>query len=142
MHDIEAFEREQEQLRQYCLQHKIVRPPQQSVALVVVLFVFLIMVLSIVIFLSYMTTWSLWINVEIGLSVGIFFVARRVSIIAIKLYQRYAPEEKRRKCICRPSCSEYAIAVLQKYGLFKGWYKIYVRLIYTCRGNVYRIDEP
>ncbi|KAA5217934.1 membrane protein insertion efficiency factor YidD [Bacteroides finegoldii] len=60
----------------------------------------------------------------------------------VKLYQRYAPEETRRKCLYKPTCSEYAILALKKYGLVKGLYKIYIRLFKTCRGIEYGIDYP
>lgn len=72
---------------------------------------------------------------------GIFSL--RVAMIgAIKLYQRYAAEDVRRRCVCKPTCSEYAIVVLKKYGVIIGTYMIYVRLFKTCRGTVYKIDEP
>ncbi|MBQ6572403.1 MAG: membrane protein insertion efficiency factor YidD, partial [Alistipes sp.] len=32
----------------------------------------------------------------------------------------------------KPTCSEYAILVLQKYGVIRGTWKIYVRLFKTC----------
>ena len=61
---------------------------------------------------------------------------------AIKLYQHYADEDVRRRCVCKPTCSEYAIIVLKKYGVLIGIYKIYIRLFKTCYGTVYKIDEP
>lgn len=42
------------------------------------------------------------------------------AIYMIKIYQRYAPERIRNKCRFEPSCSEYMILVIEKYGLFKG----------------------
>jgi putative component of membrane protein insertase Oxa1/YidC/SpoIIIJ protein YidD len=41
-----------------------------------------------------------------------------------------------------PTCSEYAILALRKYGVIVGLYRIYIRLAKTCRGNVYRTDYP
>jgi len=37
---------------------------------------------------------------------------------------------KRHKIICRfyPSCSNYAIKALEKYGFFKGWFLTYKRI--------------
>ena len=37
---------------------------------------------------------------------------------------------KKHKIICRfyPSCSNYAIQALEKYGFFKGWYLVYKRI--------------
>ena len=41
-------------------------------------------------------------------------------ICMIKVYQRYAPDSIRNKCRFEPSCSEYMILSLKKYGLLKG----------------------
>lgn len=60
----------------------------------------------------------------------------------IRIYQRYAPESVRRKCTCKPSCSEYAILALRKHGLWTGLYKSYIRLTRTCRNGQYLVDYP
>ncbi len=54
------------------------------------------------------------------LLVYIFLTAKRMAINAIKLYQRYAPDSLRNKCRFEPSCSEYMILAIEKYGLVKG----------------------
>lgn len=41
-------------------------------------------------------------------------------ICMIQLYQRFAPEKIRMKCRFEPSCSEYMIQAIKKYGLLKG----------------------
>lgn len=69
-------------------------------------------------------------------------VSRFVAIMIVKLYQHYAAEEIRRRCLLKPTCSEYAIIVLKKYGTVLGLIKIWRRLKYYCRGDVYYIDEP
>lgn len=74
--------------------------------------------------------------------IGGIIALKSALIGAIRLYQRYAPERIRRKCLCKPTCSEYAILVLQKYGVIRGIYKIYIRLFKKCRGRTYQIDEP
>jgi putative component of membrane protein insertase Oxa1/YidC/SpoIIIJ protein YidD len=48
----------------------------------------------------------------------------------------------RRKCILKPTCSEYIILAIEKYGVFRGVKKGVYRLLYTCRMRDYRIDEP
>ena len=70
-------------------------------------------------------------------------VALKPAIIgAIRLYQHYAPEDIRRRCLFKPTCSEYAILAIQKYGVIRGMAKAYVRLFKKCKGRIYRIDEP
>jgi putative component of membrane protein insertase Oxa1/YidC/SpoIIIJ protein YidD len=77
-----------------------------------------------------------------ALSIMVCVSGRRAAIGAIRLYQHYAPENVRRRCLFKPTCSEYAILALEKYGLVKGLYMAYERLFVRCRGNIYMIDEP
>ncbi len=65
-----------------------------------------------------------------------------LCIKVIECYQHYAKEETRRRCLCKPTCSEYAICVLKKYFIFIALYKIYKRLFKTCQGGFYKIDFP
>lgn len=74
--------------------------------------------------------------------IACFLVRKKAVVGAVHLYQRYAPEHVRRKCLCKPTCSEYAILAVQKYGVLWGGYKTYLRLFKRCRGSIYRIDEP
>jgi len=67
--------------------------------------------------------------------------ARRVTIWLIMAYQRFAPARVRERCRYEPSCSQYAIAVLKKFGYFKGMYKAIKRLI-SCRPPNGGIDFP
>ncbi|OGL42988.1 MAG: hypothetical protein A2161_04650 [Candidatus Schekmanbacteria bacterium RBG_13_48_7] len=65
-----------------------------------------------------------------------------VVIYSVRLYQHYAKEELRRRCLFKPTCSEYLILAVQKLGVIKGLYKGYIRLFKRCRGNIYKIDYP
>lgn len=65
-----------------------------------------------------------------------------ILILCIKCYQHYASESVRRSCLCKPTCSEYAIIVIKKYCLIKALFLIYVRLFRTCTGKIYKIDFP
>lgn len=67
---------------------------------------------------------------------------RFLGIKAVECYQHYASKETRRRCLCVPSCSEYAILCLKKYGLIRALYKIRKRLYVTCKGSDYVIDWP
>ena len=73
--------------------------------------------------------------------VGLFCL-KKALIGIIHLYQHYAPEDVRRRCLFKPTCSEYAILAIQKYGVIIGLFKAYIRLFKKCRGNIYRIDYP
>jgi putative membrane protein insertion efficiency factor len=43
-----------------------------------------------------------------------------ITIWVIRLYQRYAPNYIRLACVFEPSCSEYMILSIQKYGFIRG----------------------
>lgn len=45
---------------------------------------------------------------------------KRFSIFLIKIYQKYAPSKLRRRCLFKPTCSQYTILSIEKYGLIKG----------------------
>jgi putative component of membrane protein insertase Oxa1/YidC/SpoIIIJ protein YidD len=85
---------------------------------------------------------SVWQFYSFGSVIAFALCAKKLFVTAVELYQHYAPEEVRRRCILMPSCSEYAILALHKYGVIIGVYKIYVRLTRTCREGEYRMDYP
>ena len=46
---------------------------------------------------------------------------KKVLLILIKFYRKYiSPLKARPCCIFIPTCSEYAIQAIEKYGAFKG----------------------
>jgi len=50
-------------------------------------------------------------------------------ITGIRNYQKNVSPKLKTHCLFDPSCSNYAIGVIQKYGTIKGLIKIFVRLI-------------
>lgn len=131
----------QKEAKEYCLFHPLERPPLKwgKVAGIVSATEIAIGILS---YLPSSGTGTFLMYYFIG-NLSVFILTGKHLLISIvKLYQHYAPEEIRRKCLYKPTCSEYAILALKKYGLIKGVYKIYVRLFRTCRGIEYGIDYP
>lgn len=51
-----------------------------------------------------------------------------IMIWFVRLYQRYAKSETRLRCCYTPSCSEYAILAIKKYGVLIGGIKTVKRL--------------
>ena len=46
---------------------------------------------------------------------------KQIMLFCIKLYQKYlSPLKGRPTCIYTPTCSQYAIEALEKYGFLKG----------------------
>lgn len=137
---------ELEALIDYCINRKLIRPKTNFITAIKFLVVFEIATLLIVfcaskllVFVGFNYDLSLLhLFVSIMLLIVVF---KRFSILLIELYQHYASDKQRRKCKLKPSCSEYAIIVLNKYCLLKALNKIYIRLFVTCNGT-YGIDNP
>ena len=45
---------------------------------------------------------------------------KKFLIAGIRFYQKYISQMKRTKCPYIPSCSQYGLEAIQKYGAFKG----------------------
>ena len=73
--------------------------------------------------------------------VSTMLLIRYCLIDCIQLYQHYAPEDIRRRCRMMPSCSEYAILSLKKFGIILGLILICHRVFHTCGGE-YKIEYP
>lgn len=66
---------------------------------------------------------SLFTALTIGVGFALTIILMnlsRIIICLVRIYQRYMPDSIRNKCRFEPSCSEYMIQSVQKYGAFKG----------------------
>lgn len=66
------------------------------------------------------------------LVVSIIYISvflKRALIWLVHLYQHYAPDRVRLKCVFEPSCSEYMIMCINKYGAIIGTLKGCIRLL-------------
>ena len=87
---------------------------------------FVIMAVSVTLFLLLHYVLSIYIESEetrilIVLAVGaiIFLVnVQKAAVWLILVYQRLAPDELRLACVFEPSCSEYMLTAIDKYGPF------------------------
>ncbi len=100
-----------------------------ALCLVLTLIVFIYLLIktyyskNLFLFISFVIAfWLLWILI----------FGKKTLITIIKIYQRFAPIEIRKRCVFEPSCSEYAILVLNKYGLIKGIVRI-IRRLKRCK---------
>ncbi len=60
---------------------------------------------------------------------------------AIKAYQRVAPDRLRKACRYEPTCSEYALRAIQKYGARVGVARSFRRVM-SCREPNGGMNEP
>ena len=77
----------------------------------------------------------------IALTMYFILTLKRAIICAVKIYQRFAPDSLRNKCRFEPSCSEYMILAVEKYGVIKGVIKGIDRLK-RCNVNGGGYDYP
>lgn len=80
------------------------------------------------------------------LSISFFFLIcalslKKILIWCVKLYQRFAPISVRCMCRFEPSCSEYMIMSLSKYGSVKGL-MLGVNRIWRCAHKDGGFDFP
>ncbi len=71
------------------------------------------------------------VSVIVPIAIIVAYIAimmKKAVICLVKIYQRYAPDSVRNKCRFEPSCSEYLILAIEKYGLVKGLKKGICRL--------------
>jgi putative membrane protein insertion efficiency factor len=67
-------------------------------------------------------------------------MTRGLGVAAIRFYQRHLRGMHNRACIYTPSCSEYAILCIERYGLRRG-IEYTVRRIRRCNGALYAGGE-
>ena len=140
-------EAEQEEARKYVCERYLTRPATTLLKAGIYVLTFF----SVVILLSLFTLFvllhfknicisrTLFLSLLIYVLIGLLIITKKAIIGMINLYQHYAPERIRRKCIFKPTCSEYMILALEKYGLFKGLYKSIYRMFFRCSGFYYSI---
>lgn len=93
-----------------------------------------------------MTTISYFISKKISVIIIVNLIycilcLKYILIFLIKIYQKIAPISIRSKCRFEPSCSNYMLQSLEKYGLFKGLKKGINRLK-RCNINDGGYDYP
>ena len=85
--------------------------------------------------------WYCLVVSVVSFVVTLALFSKRFLIGLVHVYQKYAPESRRRMCLFKPTCSEYAILALNKYGSILGSIKTINRLR-RCKGTKYHVDYP
>jgi putative membrane protein insertion efficiency factor len=65
----------------------------------------------------------------------------RAVIALIEAYRRHAPRAVRASCRYDPTCSEYAILAIQRYGAPRGGLRAFRRFM-RCRPPYGGVDQP
>jgi putative component of membrane protein insertase Oxa1/YidC/SpoIIIJ protein YidD len=146
MKDNYPSQAEQDEAWAYCCKRKVIRPDMDisRACFFTVAFICIVLLISISVnalfnipgetnrIISFLSCFVL----------GIAICKKKIIIGIVELYQHYAPEHIRRKCLLKPTCSEYMILAIEKYGVIRGVYKGMYRLLVKCRGTIYYIDFP
>ncbi len=70
-----------------------------------------------------------WIVIIIMSILYFMIISKKAVIWVIHLYQNKASDKTRLRCVFEPSCSEYMILAIEKYGFMKGVFKGVKRLL-------------
>lgn len=76
----------------------------------------------------YFKSFLLWAELIWTLLFGVIIV-KKALIWCVHLYQNKASDETRLRCVFEPSCSEYMILAVNKYGFVRGVFKGIRRLL-------------
>ncbi len=66
----------------------------------------------------------------------------KISLKAIKLYQKAVSPFLGHRCRFYPSCSQYCYSAIEKYGTIKGIYKGFKRILRCHPWNKGGVDLP
>ena len=142
--DDEQFREDQKQIKKRILERPLPRPKTNlfHVLLWVLIYALVSFFSAFAVIHAFDVTGGEWLIYLGSFLIFLLLFFKKICISSIECYQHYAKEETRRRCMCIPSCSEYSIAVLKKYNIFKAINKIRIRLFKTCGSVGYVHDEP
>ena len=106
---------------------KIKRPNINSKKIILkIVFILFIEISIIVLTIVLYNKLNKFIVILVGIIILITFISvtiKETVINLILLYQKFASEKLRNSCLFEPSCSEYMILAIEKYGFIKGFIK-------------------
>jgi putative component of membrane protein insertase Oxa1/YidC/SpoIIIJ protein YidD len=160
MADCTTSEEEQKEAEKYVLEKELIRPKTSFLTVLKYYFVFSTSTLGVTVLVYFFlrfrfpgiaqgiermvmenpftTLLVVWAVFHV---VGFMVVLKPMVIGFVHLYQHYSPEAVRRNCLFKPTCSEYMLLAIEKYGLFRGVLKSFGRFK-RCHGETYQIDYP
>ncbi len=135
----------QRKLEQFVCQRQLKRPNTKKWHVILLFSAIPLLLLCAVLFSFAWQTFTVY-RILVFLILLLFIselYVRFCLVQTVKCYQHYAKEETRRRCMCVPSCSEYAILCLERiFPLAVALIKIRIRLYKTCKGEDYKLDFP
>ena len=108
--------------RSSCYDRKLERPKPKVWAIAIYLLACAALPIGTILLLKYAGMDTLP-SVAVGIALLLVFIAitaKKAVICAVRLYQYLAPDSVRKKCRFEPSCSQYMILAVEKYGVIRG----------------------
>lgn len=140
---IRTDDKSQAEARDYVLNRPLTRPSTTIWAPITLFLAVIVTGIGVGLFISTIIKCQHTAAFIVGFTLFLLLcLTKPLLILCILCYQHYAPDHLRRSCLCKPTCSEYAILVLKKYCIIKALVLIYIRLFKTCSGKVFLIDTP
>ena len=136
---MELFMEEMETARK----SRIVRPVINTKAMMIkpIMWILGIIVVGVVLyFIPFTRSFSFNLSCII-LLISVIINLKRFIVSLVLLYQKYAPEEIRDACVFEPTCSNYMLMAIEKYGLIIGVIKGIKRL-FRCHYPNSGVDYP
>ncbi len=97
-------------------------------------------IISVFLYIGMGSFFSIIISCSILLSY-LFLSLKKILIFFIHIYQHFAPDSIRMKCRFEPSCSQYMILAIEKYGVTKG-IKTGIKRLQRCKTGNGGYDYP
>ncbi len=83
---------------------------------------------------------AIWLVVPVAILIFLLFI-KPSFILFVLLYQKFAPASLRASCRFEPSCSNYMLLAIEKYGFLRGFFKG-MRRLFRCHYPNGGIDYP
>lgn len=109
--------------------------------------IYILSILLIAVTILYITslfalpTWLIILCIILALLLFALFTSKFLAIGLIHIYQRFAPAQIRGRCMYEPSCSEYMIQAIRKYGFLSG-IKRGIKRLKRCKPHLGGFDPP
>lgn len=121
--DIKVFAGESaptEEEKEVFIPHNPLNRPKMHYWKAIVAALIYVAILVLLIPIPYGAWWVRLIVLAVYSAVYFAIIAKRAIIWMVHLYQNLASDKTRLKCTFEPSCSEYMILAIEKYGVIKG----------------------
>jgi putative component of membrane protein insertase Oxa1/YidC/SpoIIIJ protein YidD len=136
---------EKQQQKNKTVSERIVKRPEVSTGKGVFVFVVVLAILFLLSryalsFYIQPTATRMLVVLAVGATVCLIN-SRKIIVWLILVYQKWAPDKIRLACVFEPSCSEYMLIAIDKYGVVHGVSKGIKRLL-RCRHPNNGVDNP